>query len=266
MNSPPDITPAHRRAEKLQFEQPLSERMRTFLRIELLYRQVRFHSADPSDFGARAAVDSLLEIVTILSRGDVRAEALKELERQRDVLRNFRLSPGVDVDRLNGQMANVESLRDALASVGSKFMTPLKENEFLNTIKHRSAIPGGTCNFDLPDYGFWLNLPHSERSRQLDVWLAQIEPLCSAVEKVLWLTRGATEPYPCTAPGGFYQHSLDRDQSVTLVRVAIDADAGLFPEISAGPHRFTVRFVEWRGVDERAKQTSGDIGFQLALC
>lgn len=266
VNSRPDITPARRPGETLQFEQPLSERMRTFLRIELLHHQARFHSADPSDFGARAAVNSLLEIMTILSRGDIRAEALKELERHRDLLGNYRTSPGVDANRLDGLMQSVEALRDALAGVGAKYMNPLKENEFLNTIKHRSAIPGGTCMFDLPDYGFWLHLPHSERSRQLNVWLGQIEPLCDAVDKVLWLTRGATEARPCTAPGGFYQHTLDRDQSVNLVRVLIDADAGVFPEVSAGPHRFTVRFVEWQGVDARPKQASGDVSFLLALC
>jgi len=41
----------------------------------------------------------------------------------------------------------------------------------LTTIRHRSTIPGGTCMFDLPDYGYWLNLPRTERSEQLRSWL-----------------------------------------------------------------------------------------------
>ena len=38
----------------MEFEQPLSERMRTFLRIELLHQQACFHAKDSTDLGARA--------------------------------------------------------------------------------------------------------------------------------------------------------------------------------------------------------------------
>jgi cell division FtsZ-interacting protein ZapD len=54
----------------ITFEQPLTERMRTFLRIEFLHEQMLFHIDEPTDFGARAAVASLLEVLTILGRGD----------------------------------------------------------------------------------------------------------------------------------------------------------------------------------------------------
>ena len=68
------------------------------------------------------------------------------------------------------------------------------------------------------------------------------------------------------ATGGFYQHSFDRSEQMNLVRVLLPADAGIFPEISAGQHRFTVRFLRWRGVDERPVQVNQDVRFQLALC
>jgi cell division protein ZapD len=50
------------------------------------------------------------------------------------------------------------------------------------------------------------------------------------------------------------------------VRVLLPANSGMFPEISAGQHRFTVRFVRWRGVDARPAQVSQDIRFDLAIC
>jgi cell division protein ZapD len=53
---------------------------------------------------------------------------------------------------------------------------------------------------------------------------------------------------------------------VNLVRVLMPSSAGLFPEISAGQHRFTVRFVRWRGVAARAAQVNQDVRFLLALC
>jgi len=142
----------------------------------------------------------------------------------------------------------------------------LKECEFFNFIRHRSGIPGGTCSFDVPDYGYWLHQPASERSRQLQTWISKIEPLCDAVAEVLWLTREATEPRDKVAVGGFFQHSADRNEQMNLIRVLLPATAGFYPEVSAGQHRFTLRFLRWRSVDERPVQVTQDVRFLLAIC
>lgn len=250
----------------IKFEQPLSERMRTFLRIEFLYEQTLFHVDDATDFGSRAAITGLLEILTIIGRGDVRTDVIKELERHADQLARYRSQPGVDPQRLKGLIDDVQELRGRLAEAGPQMVNPLKECDFLSTIRHRSAIPGGTCMFDLPDYGFWLYLPAEERRRQLEDWTGRLKPLCDAVAEVLWLTREATEASEVAATGGFYQHNVDRNEQLNLVRVLVPGTAGIFPEISAGPHRFTVRFMRWRGVDARPVQVTQDVRFLLALC
>jgi cell division protein ZapD len=266
MNSAVELPAVATGNELIRFEQPLTERMRTFLRIELLYEQTLFHVEEPSDFGARAAIAALLEILTILGRGDVRADVIKELERHADLLGRYRSQPGVDPARLSGLIDGVAELRVRLAEAGPHLMNPLKECDFLTTIRQRSAIPGGTCTFDLPDYGYWLNLPSAERRIQLDEWTERLKPLCEAVAEVLWLTREATEPEPFTASGGLYHHSFDRNEQVSLVRVLLPADAGIYPEISAGQHRFTVRFVRWRGVAARPTPVAQDVRFLLAVC
>ena len=250
----------------IRFEQPLTERMRTFLRVEFLYQQARFHADDEADFGTRATVATLLELLTILGRGDVRAEVMKELDRHADLLIHHQRTPGIDVERLNSLIDDVDTLREQLAAVGNQFMNSLKENEFLNTIKHRSAIPGGTCNFDLPDYGYWLHLPAAERAQHLQIWIDQLRPLCEAVAEVLWLVREATEPVECVAYNGMYHNNLDRNVQFNMARVLLPHTSGLYPEISAGQHRITVRFVEWRGVDARPAQTAQDVPFVLTLC
>ena len=64
-------------------------------------------------------------------------------------------------------MANLVRLRADLMNAGSAFLQPLRDSEFLSAIKHRSAIPGGTCEFDLPDYYFWLSQSDEARMRNL---------------------------------------------------------------------------------------------------
>ncbi len=45
-------------------------------------------------------------------------------------------------------MSNLVKLRNDLSTIGGNYMGPLRDSEFLSAIKHRSAIPGGTCDFD----------------------------------------------------------------------------------------------------------------------
>jgi cell division protein ZapD len=250
----------------MKFEQPLTERMRTFLRVEFLYEQTLFHVDEPTEFSARAAVTALLEILTILGRGDVRSDVSKELERHAELLGRYRSQPGVDPARLTGLIDNIDELKQKLSEAGPQVVNPLKECDFLTTIRHRSAIPGGTCTFDLPDYAYWLHLPAAERRKQLDEWTNHIKPICDAVAEVLWLTREATEAKPQVAMGGLFQHAFDRSEQASLVRVLLPASVGMFPEISAGQHRFTIRFVRWRGVDSRPAQVNQDVRFELAIC
>src|SRR5262249_23343489 len=47
----------------LVFEQPLNERMRTFLRLDFLYSQALYHNEMQSQWGSRAAMGSLLDIL-----------------------------------------------------------------------------------------------------------------------------------------------------------------------------------------------------------
>ncbi|HXO15587.1 MAG TPA: cell division protein ZapD, partial [Steroidobacteraceae bacterium] len=143
-------------AEVLVFEQPLNERMRTFLRLDFLYNQALYHNEMASPWGSRAAMSSLIDILAITTRGDVRSDVLKELESQLTSLNEFQSNPGVDAQRLKTLMSNLLRLRADLMAAGSTFLQPLRDSEFVNSIRHRSAIPGGTCEFDLPDYTFWL--------------------------------------------------------------------------------------------------------------
>ncbi len=88
----------------LVFEQPLNERMRTFLRLDFLYNQALYHNEMQSQWGSRAAMGSLLDILAIAARGDVRADVQKELERHLAQLNVFQSKPGVDSARLRTVM------------------------------------------------------------------------------------------------------------------------------------------------------------------
>ena len=267
MNSHPD-SQAESKPEPapVVFEQPLNERMRTFLRLDFLYTQALYHSETPNGWSARAAVSSLLEILAITARGDARSDVLKELERHINILKEFQTKHGVDPGRLKSLMSNLLRLRADLSVAGGNFMAPLRDSEFLSAIKHRSAIPGGTCDFDLPDYSHWLNRPPGERAAEFEAWLAMIRPLCDSIAELLWLTRQNAKCKPETAVGGVFQLPFDRETPCQLVRITLPPDTLVFPEISGNQHRCTVRFLNWTDSSSRPVHVETDVPFLLTIC
>jgi cell division protein ZapD len=250
----------------LIFEQPLNERMRTFLRLDYLYNQALYHNEKASQWGSRAAVSSLIDILAITTRSDVRAEVLKEIEKHLAQLEGFEHRAGVDSGRLRALINNLARLRSALSAAGASYLQPLRDSEFLAAIKHRSSIPGGTCEFDLPDYFFWLNQDAASRTVAFNEWLALLRPLCDAVAEVLWLTRQNGKNRKEIAPGGTFAINFDRDTPLQLLRICLPADAGLYPEISGSHHRCSVRFLKWNGLASRPSQAEGDVEFALITC
>ena len=236
------------------------------MRLEFLYQQLLYNSEQEADWATRAALGSLLEIMAILSRGDVRSDVHKELDRQLEQLDRFRSQPAVDSKRLTALINNLVSHRDELRSCGANFMQPLKDCEFLSAIKHRSAIPGGTCEFDLPVYSHWLRQSFERRQQDMLTWLNIVRPVCDAVIEILWLIRESAQPQDKQAASGMYQHNMQRDVQYQMLRVTLPADSPLFPEISGSQHRFTVRFLEWSTVDSRAVQTDQDVSFRISIC
>lgn len=267
MNRSVANAPARQEArETVVYEQPLTERMRTFLRIEFLARQAQHHARQPSAWSSRAAMGSLIEILAIVSRGDVRGEVLKDLERHATMLSGFASRPGVDRTRLDALLERISQLRQQLSSCGANYTQPLKDSEFLASIRHRSAIPGGTCEFDLPDFKHWLSLPEEQRYSDFQAWFRHLKPLCDAIGQLLWLTRESSPGRPEIAPGGMFQHQIDRSIGCQLVRISLPATANCYPETSGGQHRFTVRFLTWAGPEQRPVQVSGDVEFELTCC
>jgi cell division protein ZapD len=267
MNSNPDLSASVQpEVAPVVYELPLNERMRSFLRLEFLYTQASYHSEFPSPWSTRAAVSSLLEILAITARGDSRSEVLKELERQIAILKEYQTKTGVDPARLKSLVSNLTQLRSDLSAAGANSMGPLRDSEFLSAVKHRSAIPGGTCDFDLPDYSYWLSRAAEVRAAEFNAWLTLIRPLCDSIAELLWVTRQTAKRKSETAVGGIFQLQFERENPCQMIRVTLPPNSELFPEISGNQHRCTIRFLSWLQAATRPTHIEQDVSFQLTCC
>ena len=252
-------------AELIVYEHPLNERIRTFLRLEHLFLQVDHfrHLADA--WSNRAAIAGLLDIISIFSRSDLKTEILKELERHTANLERVRRQPGVNMQALGAVLDDLEQATHQVYRLDGQIAQRLRSNEFLTTIMQRSSIPGGSCNFDLPQYHYWLNQPFEVRQDQMDEWLQELNSVREAVILLLNLVRNSTIPSNQLAKKGFFQQSLESSAPAQLVRVGLPRGSSLFVEISGNKHRFSIRFLE--AVDTgRPVQTTQDVSFQITNC
>jgi cell division protein ZapD len=235
------------------------------LRLSHSFNQFNYHLPMTDAWQTRSAMDAMLDISAILARADIKSELIKEMERQTMLLGKMRQSQGVDTHRLENILQQLSTSATELHSVGGQLGKQIRDNEFLKSIQQRSSIPGGNCDFDLPLYHYWLELPHETRSAQMQEWISCIEPLRNAVDLLLMLVRGSNIPRNEIAEKGFFQKTLDGNITVQLVRIIVDKSLALYPEVSGSKHRFNIRFMETEPLDH-PPQTSDNVDFILTTC
>lgn len=250
-------------ADIIVFEQPLSERVRTFLRLEFLFRQRRHHALDDSTTGTRAALQSLLDVLSLTARSDLKSEVIKDIQEQQTALtRAPQLLKDMDVrqafTRLTDALKGVQRLPSHFAG------SSLRSHEFLDAIAKRSAIPGGAAPFDMPALHRWLAEPTIRIRADLDRWFSHFAPYETAIATCLDVLRHCGNETTLVAEGGVHLHTPEGAHQ--LLRVKVGSDSGLYPEISAGRYRYSLRFMRQPDVDSRATQITQNVSFQLQCC
>ena len=248
------------------YEQPLSERIRTFLRLEFLFRRARYLLGQESPWASRLTFEVIIDVMAVLSRADLKKEVIKELERHSATLYALSRNPNVAQERLQEVRDEVHSLLQALHESETAPGNELRHNELLSAVRQRSSIPAGTCDFDLPAFHYWLEQPGSQRLRDLNDWIATFGAFESSIGVCLRIVRDSAAATREVANGGFFQRNLGSSTPCQMIRVALSRELALYPEISAGKQRFAIRFLRPGGTQSRPSQTDEDIEFDLLCC
>ncbi len=248
------------------YEQPLNEKVRAFLRLEKLFQQYAFHLTHGSDWNNRVAIDSILEILAYTTRSDIKLEVLKELERQHTRLERLSKRPQIDQSQLNSVLKNIQKRIGELQAINGQVGQDTKNVELLTAIAQKSSVPGSICDFDLPALKHWLTLPKDKRQQHIEKWFQPFGHLDRAVQSILDVLRHSAEDTEEVAQNGFFQKSLDTNQAIQLLRISVPDDVLCYPEISAGKHRFSVRFMKNEDPSLRPEQCQNDVSFKLKMC
>lgn len=236
------------------------------LRLEFLFDQINHATSGTSPWDTRMALQGLFDILSLTARNELKSELIKELDRHAANLGRLQQTRGVNTYALGEILEEIDEVENYLRGLDTLALEGVRQNEFLNAIRQRSSIPGGTCKFDLPALHNWLQTDSAERNLCLQNWLSPFLPMQEAVRLILRLVRTSVIPSEEIAVKGFFQKTLDSSAPSQMVRLMLPSELDMFPEISGGKHRFSIRFMHQPDLNQRASQTTEDIPFRLACC
>lgn len=247
------------------YEHPFNERMRTYLRLEQLFRRLGELARRESALDHHYALVSIFEIMDVGARADLKTDVLKDLEKQKHVFNGYRGNPAISEAALDHITSELQACASGLNSLEGKVGQPLADDEWLMAIRSRVGIPGGTCEFDLPAYHAWQHQPFTARQQDLQRWISPLVSLAEAVCLLLRLARDSGTAQKVVASSGLYQQMLPQGRTFQLLRLRLNRRLALVPEISCNRLMVSVRLM-CPGNDGRLHASSDNAMFELTLC
>jgi cell division protein ZapD len=248
----------------ISYEFPLSEKVRTLLRLEDLFARMEYFLREDGRTDHHAALLTLFEIFDVACRADLKSELLQEMERQKRYLSGLQNNPAIFKDALDKVLVELDEAATALFAMTGKIGQAMRENEWLMGIKQRTVIPGGTCEFDLPSYHYWQQQSADARRASLQGWLAPFLPLHVGLKIILKLLRENGKTRHFTALQGAFQQ-MQGGHVAQILRVRLDEKLACIPEVSANKYAINIRFIA-ANYAAKSTQFEQDIPFELTFC
>jgi cell division protein ZapD len=251
----------------IEYEFPLSERIRSFLRLESMFIKLDHHIAENHPFAHHNAILNLFEIIENGSRADLKSEVLQELERQKQLLSNTASVATQTLDaNTNDLLQKLTLVAHQLGSLEGRLGQDLRDNEWLRLIQNRNSITGGVCAFDLPSYHAWQQQPTEKRRQWLMTWAEPLQPLAIAIKSLLKILRQSGQNESHEAKAGSFTQNLS-GKTFQLARIRLDQSLELIPELSANKHMIWIRFNQQGQFKEtKNPQAEKSLDFELRLC
>jgi cell division protein ZapD len=247
------------------YEYPFNERIRTYLRLEQLFLRLGALMSREDPLDHHFALATIFEVMDVGARADLKSDVLKDLDKQKQILNGYRGNPAISESVLDKIIAQLDHGFSAINAFPGKAGQSLTENDWLMSIRSRIGIPGGTCEFDLPAYFAWQHRSVADRQADLNRWAATLAPLAESIQLLLKMLRDSGFPQKVVAVSGQFQQNLPQGRTFQLLRLALDPQLELIPEISGNRLMISIRLMRHEA-DDRLHASNADGAFEMTLC
>jgi cell division protein ZapD len=230
---------------------------RIALRLEYLFKTINQACHESHEVIHRFALKSIIEIVEVIEKPELKSRFIKELIRIEHVLKKpNQLSNNALIDTLATQI-------HIISHVPGRFSNSIQDDEFLRTLRQIHHPNTRECEFNSPQLVLWFDSEAIVRQQQFIKWLHCLSDLEETVNIYLSLLRNATEFISIRAQNGFYQHSISPKVVNHLILLRMKKNLGIAPKLQLGHHSLTIRLYDLISSREIHDQS---IDMEIAFC
>ena len=247
------------------YDYPFNERVRSLLRMEDLFARVIDNIDSPQEDHHFLALQSLLQLVDVVDRAEIKLDLLQELARQKSVMLLLKEKHIIEAAKIDLLLGDIDEISTQIQEDSTKLGQHMRVNEWLMGIKQRTMIPGGISKIDMPSFQHWLLMPAVKRREDLALWLKPLLPVQQAVYIILHILRGSGKTKSEIATDGVFHQLLGGNKPSQMLRIQLPDDVPYYPEVSANKYAINIRFHQLDNT-KKPQKLEQDVQFYLTLC
>ena len=247
--------------DNILFEIPLTNRARSLLRLERIFRETKRHIELGTPSAHYYVLKQIFVLIDFFDRGDFKAEIIKALDKEISYFAKLKDNPAVDLSKLQVFIKQLDQLNRWAKTQRGKLGHQLLQDDFLASAQKKLNLASARLSFDAPGVKLFLTMDADYRKHRLTEWMKTFKGVQTTIEVILRLRRETGRDETVFAEDGHYQEEMEKNQ-YQFIAVSLPVSALIYPEVSAGPTRFSIHFKQ---LDESLSSQSFERWFDFQL-
>lgn len=246
------------------YELAVSESSRLCAKLENIFVQMRHHLNQRGFASRHLALESVLNLMQVLDRPDIRARLVQALQVVQDYLGGLLGQQQVDSVRLRQIIVAFDedlSYMHATNRLGNNLF-----NDALLMLLRSHINAHGQAAYQLsPICQLWQLQDAGLNFSCFQRWIEPLLPLERAVLRLMKFMREHYKSTVCEASNGFSKWDIPKDEPIFMVGISVPN--GIVPAISSGQKLISVTFhtALW-GDKQILEQYTGSVRFEWMVC
>jgi cell division protein ZapD len=240
----------------INYEFPLNEKIRRFLRIEEIFSKIDYQQKNRQRFSEYMLFVLLFDLMTSASRSDLKVELLQTLDAAQVKFKNKRQS-----SKNNGLAKKLSSVKKNLEKSVIQPGFYFGNDRLIQEIKVRNDSPFGIVSTDFPELRYWLEIEFKDlRKKYFYEKFKPFNPIKNAIRLILTIIRNEANFEKVETDQGFYQMKLNPSTKNDLITIQLSSGSKFFPHISSNKYAINMQFNDHKNI-----KIDKTIKFKLAI-
>ena len=240
----------------VNYEFPLNEKIRRFLRIEEIFLKIDYQQKNHNSFSEYGLFMLLFDLMTTASRSDLKVELLQTLDAVQIKLKNKRNSVKNNKSIIKISTAK-KNLEKSIIQPGFYF----GNDRLIQEVKARNDSPFGIVSTDFPELRYWLEIESKDiRKKYFYEKFSPFNPIKDAIKLILTIIKDEAVFKKVETDKGLYQIKLNPSLKNDLITIQLLSGSKFFPHISSNKYAINIQFNDHKNIKIDKK-----IKFRLAI-